>query len=98
MSTYPHDDQPHFVYRCYDAAGDLLYIGCTYNPPQRMHSHSLISAWFPEVAQVRLLVFPDRRTGFIKEREAIETERPRFNTPRKRKETASLRLLRGGAA
>lgn len=40
MSAVPDDyDQPHYVYRCYDAADRLLYIGCTADMGSRMAVH-----------------------------------------------------------
>ena len=36
--TRPHPDTlrplPHWVYRLYDEAGELLYVGCTYRHPR----------------------------------------------------------------
>lgn len=81
MSMYPHREQPHYVYRCYDEAGALLYIGCTYHPMQRMTQHIKRSPWFRDVAQVRFIVFPDKDYALRKEREAILNERPANNRP-----------------
>lgn len=30
------EDKPHWVYRMFDEAGELLYVGYTYNPEQRL--------------------------------------------------------------
>lgn len=101
MSTYPHRDEPHYVYRCYDAAGDLLYVGCTYNPVARREQHEKRSPWFADVATTRLTVFPTRKYGLAKEAEAILAERPKVNRPPRRQLSsvrASLTLIRGGAA
>lgn len=71
--------QPHYLYRCYDADGALLYVGMTYNPPARMRQHAKRAAWYPLADSFRLTVFPSREYAAEKEREAIIRERPRFN-------------------
>ena len=77
----------HFLYRCYDADGLLLYIGCTNNVERRVAAHrrgdghSLASRWL-SVFMTRHEVegpFPGRDAGREAEREAIRTEQPLFN-------------------
>lgn len=52
MSVYAGStDTPHFVYRCYSAAGDLLYVGCSVNVGRRMREH-MPSPWAAAVARV----------------------------------------------
>lgn len=70
---------PHYVYRCYDDGGRLLYVGITYNPPKRMEQHAAKSAWWPEVATVRNTVYPDMETALARERRAIFEESPLHN-------------------
>lgn len=82
-SSFPHDEAPHFVYRCYAADGRLLYIGVSYQPVKRMEQHAKRSAWFGQVATIRYVVFPDRAYGLEKEREAIRTELPLHNQAHK---------------
>lgn len=72
-------NQPHFVYRCYDTSGRLIYVGCTNNPPARLASHRKSSWWFDQTKNVRVIVFPDRAYALAKERMAIGEERPRWN-------------------
>lgn len=71
--------RPNFVYRCYDADGRLIYVGCTATPNKRLRDHAKNSWWATQIAQVRVVVFPDRQYALAKEREAIETEGPRWN-------------------
>lgn len=71
--------RPHYVYRCYDSADRLLYVGCSSCPPLRLEGHRLNAWWWPDVATVRNLVFPDRDTALAKERRAIYEEKPRCN-------------------
>lgn len=80
MAAYrPRALRPHYVYRCFDAHDTLVYVGCTNAPPKRIHGHKSGSWWWPQVAYVRNLVFPDRDTALAKEREAIRLERPTAN-------------------
>ena len=76
---------PHYVYRCYDARGRLLYVGCTYNPQARLRQHRADKKqWIRDVARTRFTVWPDRRKALEMERLAIETEHPIFNRAFKR--------------
>lgn len=80
---------PHYVYRCYDAQDQLLYVGCTYNPPVRMKQHKAEGKkWIPKTVRVRFTVFPDRRKALDMERLAIETEGPLHNLKFNREATA----------
>ena len=72
-------NDPHYVYRLYDAEGDLLYIGCTVSPRQRRHGHMQSSPWFKDVDTFRLTIYPNRPHAMRVEREAIYTEDPRYN-------------------
>lgn len=71
--------QPHYVYRCYDAEGRLIYVGCSGVPRQRMEQHRLSSWWFDQVERIRYVVFPNKQYALDKEREAIAEENPRWN-------------------
>lgn len=77
----------HFVYRCYDADGLLLYIGCTSNVARRVAAHrrasggSKASRWL-RVTMTRYEIegpFRGRDAGRDAERDAIQAERPLFN-------------------
>lgn len=78
-------DQPHYVYRCFDSAGRLLYIGCTSDVVGRMQTHR--ASWHvPASAKVNMhtvrhetVEYPDRASARKAEREAIESEAPMFN-------------------
>lgn len=78
--TYTAEDQPHHVYRCYDAAGRLLYVGCSVNVKQRIKWHRSMSAhWAAQIATVETQTYPDRPTALRHEREAIGEESPLHN-------------------
>lgn len=44
--------KPHFVYRFFDAAGEILYVGCTHNLHKRMVEHACEKPWWGQVAEV----------------------------------------------
>jgi len=67
------------LYRFYDAAGDLLYIGITFDPGSRWAQHQHDKPWWHEVQQLTVEVHPDRQAVLDAERAAILAERPRYN-------------------
>lgn len=67
------------VYRVYDAAGSLLYVGSTVDLPARLSTHRREAPWWP--AAVRMTredhdLVVDARAA---ERAAIDSENPIFN-------------------
>lgn len=75
----PEALRPHYVYRCFDAEGRLLYVGCTVNPKDRIAQHRDTAWWGDRIASARMTVFPHRDYALAKEREAIFAERPVCN-------------------
>lgn len=73
---------PQALYRLYNAAGELLYVGITWNVANRMNTHRGLQPWWPEVADVQLETHPNRAAVLAAERVAIERERPRYNITR----------------
>lgn len=70
--------RPAAVYRLYDEAGRLLYIGSAYDPKERCKAHRSRS-WWPDVTH-REEEWHDSRVGaYIAELEAIRTEEPPHN-------------------
>lgn len=75
----------HYVYRCYDAEGVLLYIGCSRDVEGRMAVH--LSNWFnPASVHLRFhmdrydsVEYPDKETARRAERESIAAEAPLLN-------------------
>lgn len=73
------------VYRCYDASGALVYIGCTQRFLKRKKAHEKNTPWWPEVADVQVQRYPTVFEAFAAEHLAILAENPRHNRqPRKR--------------
>lgn len=90
--TAPREEQPHFVYRLYDADDALLYVGMTYDPRNRRQGHKR-KEWWPEVARFRLTVYSDKATALRAESQAIRAEHPVHNIRGR-----DLRILDGGVA
>lgn len=70
------------VYRCYDADGEPLYIGCTRNWDlrQRTHASSPESRpWAYRVARIKITLHPSIGHARAAEFAAIRAERPAFN-------------------
>lgn len=70
---------PHALYRFLGEQGALLYVGITNNPGRRFAQHSSGREWWHEVAEIRIERFSDREAALAAERQAIRTERPRYN-------------------
>lgn len=70
----------HYVYRLYDATGDLLYVGCSADPFKRFKGHRAENRhWIEDVVRGRISVFPTSTLAHEAEREAIRTEHPFWN-------------------
>lgn len=83
----PIEDADHFVYRCYDVDGVLLYIGCTTDVPKRLKGHFTASAstttsWWLSLFYADHTIegpFRGRDAGRAAESAAIRDEFPIFN-------------------
>lgn len=67
------------VYRPYDAAGTLLYVGKSRNPAGRCKQHAKVKPWWPDVARVDVEWFDSGDEAEAAEIAAIRAERPRWN-------------------
>lgn len=67
------------LYRFYDDAGQLLYVGITNDPGRRMSQHAEQKRWWPEVRGVSIEWYDDREGVAAAERRAVAIERPRHN-------------------
>jgi hypothetical protein len=70
---------PHALYRFYDAAGMLLYVGITVDPGARWRAHRDAKPWWHQVANITIEPYSDRAAVLKAERAAIITEQPRHN-------------------
>jgi hypothetical protein len=66
-------DGREFVYECYSPAGELLYVGRTNHPSNRIYTHRQESPWWSEVARLAWVQVPDL------ERQRIIAYRPKYN-------------------
>lgn len=68
----------HAVYRLWDDAGKLLYVGVTGNLGRRLDNHAE-KRWFLRVSSITLEWFRDRDTAEEAEVAAIRDEEPEYN-------------------
>ena len=69
------------LYRAYDDAGRLLYIGVSKHWPKRWAQHADFSPWVYEVTRLEVEYFASRQQACERERQAIQAESPRWNGP-----------------
>ncbi len=67
------------LYRLYDAADGLLYIGIAEDPKKRWAEHAADKAWWPDVTRRDVEWITGRELAEDAERAAIATEAPRHN-------------------
>lgn len=57
----------HYVYRCYDAAGQLLYVGQSTNVLRRLGQH-MTKLWWPEVERIEVTSHTSAHAANVAER------------------------------
>jgi predicted GIY-YIG superfamily endonuclease len=62
------------LYRLFDDAGRLLYVGTSIDPDRRFSQHRSSKWWWPRVAGVELAWFADTPTARAAEDVALATE------------------------
>ncbi len=67
------------VYRCYDDAGELMYIGCSKRLCSRLNWHRRNTSWGKMVHRVDAVNFTSRKDALAAEARAIADEQPPFN-------------------
>lgn len=75
-------NEPTALYRLYDSAGNLLYVGITCNPSRRFTQHKAQKPWWPDVARKHIEWMESRGAAAQAEENAIYHEAPRWNTVR----------------
>lgn len=68
-----------WLYRLFDSAGDLLYVGITECGEERFKQHSKDKEWWHEVSRRTVTLYATREACANGEAWAIATERPRYN-------------------
>jgi predicted GIY-YIG superfamily endonuclease len=69
----------YYVYRIYDDAAVLLYIGCTVNAETRVKYHRLQSPWGRRIARWTSVQCDTEEEARAAEAAAIRSEMPRWN-------------------
>lgn len=67
------------LYRHFDAAGALLYVGISLNSIQRTAQHKHGARWFEQIAHITIEWHSARETALTAEAIAIAKERPKWN-------------------
>lgn len=67
------------VYRLFDDADDLLYVGVSTKPHKRFHQHASDKWWWNQVVRKDITWFELDSTASFAEKTAIESESPRYN-------------------
>jgi hypothetical protein len=73
------ETETHGLYRFWDSAGRLLYVGISVNPLSRFDQHRAEKPWWDDIASVTIERYPNRSEVLDAEREAIRSEKPAFN-------------------
>ena len=88
--------QPCALYRHFDSAGTLLYVGISRDPIKRWSQHTRQSLWVQSgfVARVETAWYRDEKTARMFETAAIADEGPIFNKLRRSKSESSAHRRR----
>lgn len=90
-------EEPTAVYRFYDRADVLLYVGISYNLASRWANHAAEKDWWPQVARKTVVMYGSRDEAADEEDRAILAEKPIHNIvgrePRKPKRLAAKPLV-----
>jgi predicted GIY-YIG superfamily endonuclease len=73
------DGEPTALYRFYDGADVLLYVGISRNPAARWAQHAAEKTWWPRVAKKTVVMYGSRQEAEIAEGKAIRSESPLHN-------------------
>jgi hypothetical protein len=75
----PTGDTQPCVYRHFNAAGDLLYVGVSNGFTRRQRVHARSAHWFPEISRIEIERFPTYEAACEAESRAIRSESPLYN-------------------
>lgn len=67
------------VYRCYNEAGALMYVGIADNLGQRLRRHDRDAPWWNDVASIRIERYEERADALAAERRTIRMAQPIYN-------------------
>jgi predicted GIY-YIG superfamily endonuclease len=72
-------DEPTAVYRLYDSADRLLYVGISRNLIARWAQHAADKPWWPQVTRKTVVMYGCRKEAELAEGKAIRSESPLYN-------------------
>lgn len=72
------------LYRFFDEAGELLYVGISGDPELRRTQHSKDKSWWPDVMDSTVEWFNNRDVALDREAAAIRREGPKYNVQHNR--------------
>ena len=70
------------LYRHYDKDNNLLYVGISLNPVIRLMQHRVGSGWYEDIQNITIERFDTEQQARDAERDAIQTENPKYNIQR----------------
>lgn len=80
MAEYTSKHRPTSIYRYYDHAGILIYVGITSAGAQRNQQHNADKAWWGFVHSQQVDHFQSREEALVREADLIRQFTPPFNT------------------
>ena len=81
------------LYRHFDGAGNLLYVGVSHQSLVRLNQHKS-SSWFREISRVEIEHCQTREYAEFLEADAISREKPRYNRVQPQYDPGSPTLTR----
>jgi len=90
--TNESGDDPTSVYKYFDKAGILLYVGITRTGVQRQHQHNQSKEWWKFVSRQLVEHFRSRSLAHEREVALIQRFNPPFNKQHNRQHAAARRF------
>jgi len=84
------------LYRFWNDADELLYVGVTMNFVDRMRTHRREQQWSSEITKITIERFETREDVLVAEKAAIVDESPRYNSQHNSRRDIDVRLSRSG--
>src|SRR4051812_29832336 len=75
----PEPEEPTALYRLYDAAGALLYVGISWTPVERIKKHKWSQHWGDRIARHTVEWLESWAEAETAEAKTVRTERPLHN-------------------
>lgn len=89
-------NEPHAVYRLFDEAGALLYVGMSHWPAGRIDNHRKDKPWRHEIHRWAVTWYRSKDAALSIERTAIEAELPKYNRAHTEEYDQQMRMLAAG--